>query len=66
MYDIARSSYRNIPVQKETPKKVTKSFGLLSRNSVSETPMQDNKDPRQRVADYVAEIRREREKLRNA
>jgi hypothetical protein len=65
MYDIARSAYRNMPVSKDTPKKTTKSFGLLSRNSVAESPMPESKDPRQRVADYVAEIRREREKLKN-
>ena len=33
MYNIASTSYRNLPIQAQAPKKSRESFGLLSRNA---------------------------------
>lgn len=66
MYDFGKAAYRNLPVAKEQPSKTGKSFGLLSRNGQAKEPVAKNKQPRERIADYVMEIRREREKLKNA
>jgi hypothetical protein len=65
MYDFGKMAHRNLPMVKEAPKKTGKSFGLLSRNSTTTQPVDKDKQPRERVADYVMEIRREREKLKN-
>lgn len=65
MYNIASSAYRNLPMTRKIMDKPKRSFGLLSRN-VEATPTDDrNKEARERVAEYVEEIRKEREKLRN-
>lgn len=65
MYDFGKTAYRNLPITKDAPKKTGKSFGLLSRNGPTKEPVAKNKQPRERIADYVMEIRREREKLKN-
>ena len=56
MYNFAGTAYRNLPISKDTPKKSGKSFGLLSRNATTTQPVSTNKQPRERVADYVMEI----------
>lgn len=65
MYNFAPTAYRNLPIAKDTPQKSNKSFGLLARNGTPKQQVSTNKQPRERVADYVMEIRREREKLKN-
>lgn len=65
MYNIASTSYRNLPIQAQAPKKSRESFGLLSRNAEPKMAEPKDKTPRERVAEYVMEIRKEREKLRN-
>jgi len=45
--------------------KPKRSFGLLSRDSEPKPADDRNKEARERVAEYVMEIRKEREKLRN-
>jgi len=65
MYNIASSAYKNLPVTKEIMTKPKRSFGLLSRDSESKPVDDRNKEARERVAEYVEEIRKEREKLRN-
>lgn len=65
MYNIASTAHRNIPIAKQTPKKNRTTFGLLSRNAEPMESAPKDKSPRERVAEYVMEIRKERERLRN-
>ena len=65
MYDFGKAAHRNLPIVKDTPKKTGKSFGLLSRDNTTTQPSVKDKQPRERIADYVMDIRREREKLKN-
>ena len=65
MYNIASSAYRNLPMTKKIVSKPKGAFGLLSRNSEPKPVDDRNKEARERVAEYVEEIRKEREKLRN-
>lgn len=65
MYNIAFTAHRNIPIANQTPKKNKTTFGLLSRNVEPAEPAPKDKSPRDRVAEYVMEIRKEREKLKN-
>jgi hypothetical protein len=65
MYNPALSAYRNLPIAKDTSKPKGKSFGLLSRDKTATRPVSGSKQPRERVAEYVMDIRKEREKLKN-
>jgi len=65
MYNIAASAYRNLPMTRKIMDKPKRSFGLLSRDSEPKPADDRNKEARERVAEYVMEIRKEREKLRN-
>ena len=65
MYNPAANAYRNLTARKENQKKPSKSFGLLARNSETKPANTGPKDVKDRVAEYVMEIRTEREKLKN-
>jgi hypothetical protein len=65
MYNQAANAYRNLPIMDNKQKKSSKSFGLLSRNSETKQVNDGPKGPKERVAEYVMEIRKEREKLKN-
>lgn len=64
MYNVAMKSYRNlqIPTAKNPDKG---NGGLLARNVESNNTNLNSMDPQQRVASYVAEIRKVRQGLKN-
>jgi hypothetical protein len=64
MYNAGLSAYRNLP-QKKQAKPVQKSFGLLARSEPREKPTMNNQSQLDKIAEYVSQIRKEREKLKN-
>ena len=63
MFNAAMKAYKNLQVPtNKAPAKST--GGLLARNTAPKQTT-DNSDPRQRVANYVAEIRKLRQGLNN-
>lgn len=60
--DEAKLAYKNLKIVK--PKPITRGGGLLARN-VSERTGTKNLEPRERVAMYVAELRKARQGLKD-
>lgn len=65
MYNVASMAYRNLPISNQATTKSRETSGLLSRKIEPKKVEAKEKTPRERVAEYVMEIRKEREKLRN-
>lgn len=65
MYNVASMAYRNLPISNKATTKSRETSGLLSRKIEPKKVEAKEKTPRERVAEYVMEIRKEREKLRN-
>jgi hypothetical protein len=70
MANIARTAYNRVRVVPETKtaiKDQAKSAGLLGRMTTpKKTQKQVEKSPQERIAEYVSQIRAEREKFKNA
>jgi len=65
MYNVASMAYRNLPISNQESTKSRETSGLLSRKIEPKKVEAKEKTPRERVAEYVMEIRKEREKLKN-
>jgi len=65
MYNVGYQVMNNLAIPNgEEPVKEQKGMGLLSRNKTSK-PDPKEKDVRQRVGEYVAQIRKARMELKN-
>ena len=66
MYNVGYQAMKNLKLPKaQEPKKDTNSMGLLARNMSNSGASKKEEDVKQRVANYVAEIRKARMELNN-
>lgn len=63
MYNAGIIAYRNLPTKKQSAP-VRKSTGLLSRAEMRPKPA-ESQSQLDKIAEYVSQIRKEREKLKN-
>jgi len=66
MYNVGYQAMKNLKLPKaQEPKKDTNSMGLLARNMSNNNAPKKEQDVKQRVANYVAQIRKARIELNN-